>query len=301
MTRMCILFRAILLGIACLAFGCVGTARTVADQTVDVPFTFEAGYVVVEAKIRNDVLITFVLSTGSEFSSFDMAMLEKYKLQAYYTGVGIITGHNDQVMSYARVPDIRLGGEHESMLNMRLTSLAAQRKRTGRDIAGILGADFFSNRTVQFDFAKQVLRFLPKDAAVITTKTAEASHRSTLTMRYFNPKIVIPIADDVMINGKKIKTMFDTAQVTVVSVSAAAAKQLGLPPATDKAAPRADKISSLRLSETEDLSDLPVWVFPKNSTFDRDELEFGAVVGTVLLKNFIATFDYRKKLIILER
>ena len=39
---------------------------------------------------------------------------------------------------------------------------------------------------------------------------------------------------------------------------------------------------------------------PKGSEFDRDMKEFGAVVGTILLQNFVTTFDYRKLVVILE-
>lgn len=275
--------------------------KSIDDPIVEVPFAFEAGHVIVQAKIKNDVPVALILSTGAEHSSFDSGLMLKYKLPAYYTGVGVITGHNDQIVTFTTVPDIRIGGLHQSSLNMRLVSLDALTKRLGHEIAGILGIDFFKGRTVQFDFANKILRFLPKSEADSTIKSSGATRRSVFAMSYLKNQLAVPIVEDLTIQGKKFKTLFDTGAVTVVSLSASAAKQLGLSPPPDKGPPRPDKVTYLRLSADEEIPDLPVMVYAKGSDFDRDELDFAAVVGTVFLKNFNVTFDFRKKIIVLER
>jgi len=48
-----------------------------------------------------------------------------------------------------------------------------------------------------------------------------------------------------------------------------------------------------------ELTDVPV-LYGKGMGMDRDSKEFGAVAGTGLLQNFITTFDFRSKVIILE-
>ena len=275
--------------------------KTVDDPIVEVPFAFEAGHVIVSAKIRNSVPVEFILSTGAEHSSFDPSLLQKYKLPGYYAGVGVITGHNDRTVTFTTVPDIRVGGAYQSSLNMLFVSLAALSKRVGREIAGILGVDFFKGRTVQFDFANKILRFLPKSEGDLAIKGSGAPRRSVFAMSYVTDKLTMPIVDDVAIQGKKFRTMFDTGAVTVVSLSASAAKQIGLAPASERGSPRADRIASLRLGADEEITSVPVLVYGKGSDFDRDELEFGAVVGTILLQNFTVTFDFRKKVLILER
>ena len=295
-------FKALLLVTVFAASFSMGTAKSFDEAVVDVPFTFDSGYVVVQAKIKDDIPVELVVSTGSQFSSFDTAFLEKYKLQAYYAAVGIVTGHDDRVIALTRVPNLRIGPERHELLIMRLVSLAGLRQRVGSEVAGVLGADFLNDRSVQFDFARKVLRFLPKTDNQATSKAGGFSHRSILPMTDVSDRLVMPIVNTVTINSKKIRTSFDTGRVTVVSLSAAAAKQVGLAPAPDKTTPRADKISSLRLSENDDISDLPVLIYAeKGSDFEKDQLEFGALVGTVFLQNFLATFDYRKKVIILER
>jgi hypothetical protein len=76
------------------------------DAVIEVPFTLEKGHVIVKATIKDDKPVEVVLSTGSEHSFVNPLLLEKYKLQAFYTGVGIVTGHNDRTVSFTNVPDV---------------------------------------------------------------------------------------------------------------------------------------------------------------------------------------------------
>ncbi len=108
------------------------------------------------------------------------------------------------------------------------------------------------------------------------------------------------MAESVTFDGKKIKTLFDTGALTVVSLTSSAAKQIGLSAPPEKDEPRADKIGSLRFGEIEFMG-LPVMLHARGSDFDRDSAGYGAVVGIALLQNFVVTFDFRKGVIILER
>lgn len=290
----------VLLALVCVP--CVAHAA-LDDATTEVPFVFEKGHVVVQVRIKGEQLVDVIMATGSEHSMIDFEMLEKYKLSAYYTGEGIITGSSlDRTYSYTTVPEVRVGDIKMSALNMRLGSTADKSKRLGRQIFGIFGADFFKGRVAQFDFAKKVMRFLPQsvsDASKDKKVTSDTSGRVVLPMMFYNENLTLPVIENIIFDGKKIKTLFDTGTVTVIALSSSATKQLGLTPPPEKGAPRADKISSLRLNDYE-MTGVPASLYPKGSDFDRDNKEFGAVVGTILLQNFVVTFDFRSKLIILE-
>jgi hypothetical protein len=293
------------LKLALLALLCAPCAAGPAgDDASEVPFSFEQGYVIVQAKIRGDKPVEVILSTGSEHSSVDMGLLDKYKLSRYYAGEGIITGRStDKVVFFSTVPDVRLGGVQLSSLNMRLGSLAEISSRLGREIFGIFGADFFKGRAAQFDFAGKVLRFLPKAAAgALKDKKGGGGEAGSAVLPMVSDEegpTLLPVAERVTYNGKQVKTLFDTGTVAVVALSFAATKQLGLAP-PDKGAARQDKINSLRFDQYE-LTDVPAALYPKGSQFERDMKEFGAVAGSVLLQNFVVTFDFGNKLIILKR
>jgi hypothetical protein len=269
------------------------------QATTELPFVFERGHVLVQVMIKGNVPVEVVLATGAEHSHINVALLQKHDLRAYYTGEGIITGGpTDRTYSFASVPDIRVGDIKLTSLNMRLGTLVDISQRVGREIFGIFGADFFKGRVVQFDFAKRVVRFLPKSATDAIKKddkttAAAATNRIVLPMRSNAEQVTLPLVENVTFNGKKIKTLLDTGAVAVISISASAATQMGLTSPPEKSAPRADKVSSVRLDEYE-LTDVPVLLFAKGAGFD------GAIAGVGLLKAFVLTFDFSKRFVILE-
>jgi hypothetical protein len=264
-----------------------------------VPFSFEHGHVTVRATIKDGAPVEVILSTGSEYSRLDWALMDKYKLSGSYSGEWPVTGRNDRIYIFSTVHNVRVGGLKGMSLDMREGSLADVSRKLGREIFGVLGADYFRGRVAQFDFGKKVVRFLPQSPPD-PRKGAAAAGRAVLPMRFYKEWLTLPVSEQVTFDGKKIKTNFDTGVVTVVSLSAAATKQIGLESPPEKGAPRPDKVKSLRLNEHE-LNDVPVMLYAKGSHFDLDGKDFGAVAGAMLLQDFVATFDFRKKVIILER
>ncbi|HEV2801733.1 MAG TPA: hypothetical protein VGW12_14760 [Pyrinomonadaceae bacterium] len=259
----------------------------------EVPFSFEKGYVIVRASIKDEKEVEVVLATGSEHSVVDSGLLNKYKLPSFYSGEGPVMGNSqDRIYFYSPVTGIRVGDIKGLSLSMRLGSLADASGRVGREIFGILGADFFRGRVVQFDFKKKVVRFLPGSYP----GTAKSI---TLPMSYYKERVTLPIVENVTFDGKKIKTLLDTGNLTVLSLSPAAAKQLGLSSLPEKSEPRADKISSLRFLDYE-IAGVPALVYAKGTGFDRDIKEYGAVAGIALLQNFTSTFDFRTKVVVIE-
>ncbi|HEX7997587.1 MAG TPA: pepsin/retropepsin-like aspartic protease family protein [Pyrinomonadaceae bacterium] len=291
--------RLILTTLMLLAALVVPCAAAPGQAVSELPFVMERGHVLVQVKIKGETPVEVILATGAEHSTMDAALLEKYKLPAYYTGEGVITGGpTDRTYAFTNVPDIRVGGVKMTSLSMRFGSLADVSQRVGREIFGVFGADFFKGRVVQFDFAQKVVRFLPKsstDAVKKADKTsaAAASNRIILPMRSPSEQVTLPLVENVTLNGKKIKTLLDTGTVAVISISASAAKQMGLNGPPEKSPPRAETVGSVRLDEYE-LTDVPALLFAKGAGFE------GAIAGVGLLKAFVLTFDFSKKLVILE-
>ncbi len=281
---------------------CAPRAAAAADETGEVPFSFERGFVIVQAKIKGKEPAEVVVSTGAEYSSVDGGAAQKYKLQFYYTGVPPVTGHNDRIISYTQVPDLQVGPAGAS-LNMRLGSTAEVSRAVGREIFGVLGYDFLKGRTVQFDFGKKVLRFLDKQAAeALRAKAAGGAGllRMSEKENEFRQVLTMPLVEKVMLNEKPVKVLLDTGTVTALALGPSTAKKVGLEAPPEKGEPRTDSARQLRLGGAE-LSDVPVTIFAKGSGVETQLGDGGALAGTVLLRNFVATFDYRGKVVILER
>lgn len=267
--------------------------RALADEAVtEVPFTFEKGHVVVAAKIKDDVPVEVVLSTGAQYSVVDSSQLDKYKLQSFYAGEPPVTGTSaDRIYFFSDVRDIRVGGVSQTSLRMRLVSPIAASRTLGRNIFGIFGTDFFKGRVVQFDFKKKVVRFYKQAPALgadgITLKMEERSDP-------LRPGVMPPVVEGVTFNGKKSKLLLDTGIQTVVGLNSSTAKKLGFTAPADKGEPRSDVIASLRFG-TYEMTEVPVVISAKGTPLDQSLADHGAVAGTALLQNFVITFDFRDK------
>jgi hypothetical protein len=269
------------------------------DAVVEVPFTLEKGHVIVKATIKDDKPVEVVLSTGSERSYVNPLLLEKYKLQAFYTGVGIVTGHNDRTVSFTNVPDVRVGAAKASSLSMLFgaQTVATINERVGREIFGVLGADYFKGRVVQFDFRKKVVRFLPRLPDALK---AGGPGRAVMRFRYNADALVLPIVEDVTFNGRKVRTLFDTGALTVVSLTASGAKQAGLEALAGKGATVGGTVGSVRLGDIE-FNDVPARPASKLVNLNGESFGAEAVAGVGLLQNVVSTFDFPGKLLIIER
>ena len=106
-----------------LANQCIARSTNERD-VVEVPFSILKGLVIVDAKIKGNVPVKVALATGIEHSITDLAILEKYKLTAYYTADGPVTGRNDKTYTFTMVNGVSVGSskskrsKHASWLNV---------------------------------------------------------------------------------------------------------------------------------------------------------------------------------------
>jgi len=285
---------------------CAPCAAAPGDEAGEVPFKFEKGYVVVAGTIKGREPVEFIVSTGAERSTADFSVARKYELQGYYTGVPPVTGSSsDRIVSYTKVPDVRVGPVGAS-LDMFDGSTAEASKALGREIFGALGCDFFRGRTLQLDFGRRVMRFLDKASAeALRARAAGAAGAAVLEMTeredLLRRPVKLPLVGKVTFDGKPARVMLDTGVPAVVALTSSAAKRLGLEAPPEKGAPRAGTVGSLELGGVK-LSGVPVVVFPKGSPAEARLGEQGALAGSAFLQNFVVTFDFRGRgVVVLEQ
>jgi Aspartyl protease len=269
----------------------------------DIPFTIEKGYLVVSAKIKKDIPVEVIIATGSDVSIVDSESVKKYELRSAYTGVGIITGKNDRTVVFSDVSDLSIGDEKSKSLLMKIVNIESIRKKIGRDIFGILGSDFLKGKTLRIDFKKKVLNFVTqpkqKDDEVPKNPNRFVFKMDYLQQNIFGAETTLPVSTEITINGKKAKLLFDTGIPFPIAILPFALKDLGLD-MPDKETIKSSQIKSLKMFEYE-MNDIPSVSIGKNSSLDRDTKEYGSILGLGVLQNFVVTFDYKNKLIILER
>ncbi len=263
----------------------------------EIPFTFEKGHIIVAAKIKDKEPVEMAIATGLDSSLIGIDNIKKRNLKVYYSAVGPVTGRDDRTVNWTEITDIRLGDTHTTSLRMHLTGSMVNiiSKNIGREIFGVLGADFFKGRTVQFDFKKKVIRLLSNWKA-----PAQGSDQvAILPMLVDNMRpIKRPIVERVSFNGKPIKTLVDTGSVTVISFTASGAKDIGLPAIPAKSNPQTAKVS-LALEKIS-FPEVPAVVYSKDSDFDKDSEGYSAMIGIAVLQNFLITFDFGNAVVVLE-
>jgi len=295
-----------------LLCGLCGAATIINDASTEVPFSFEKGLVVVKAKIKKDILVEVVIATGSQYSIADSELLKKYKVPIDSRGAErppiLFTDLYGPIPDFVSVPDVSVGTAKTSSLSMGLGSTLQLSKAAGREIFAILGADFLKGRVVQVDFKNRVIRFFDHSLSELSRDKDEAA---LLTRRIILPmnesddplhlNLPTPAVVNATFNGKTARMLLNTGMITVVALSSSAAKKLGFTIPTEKSSPGSVRIASLRLG-TYELNDVPVVVAAKGTSIDQTLEQYGgAAAGSLFLQNFIVTFDFRSKVVILER
>jgi hypothetical protein len=277
------------------------------DTANEVPFSFEKGFVVVKAKIEKNVEVEVIISTGAEYSSADEVLLDKYKISRISRGGPpiFLSDIYGPLKVFTSVPDVSIGEAKATSLTMGVGSTAAVSKVLGREIFGILGANFFKDRVLQVDFKKKVLRFIDQFSAELSSDRTKAVSGSRIILRMIENEerlrehFTRPVVENVTFNGKIAKLLLDTGTVTVIALSSSAAKKLGYTVPSEKSSPRSDIVELLSFGGYE-LKSVPVVIYAKGTSIDWSLSEYGAVVGSLFLQNFVVTFDFRSKVVILE-
>jgi hypothetical protein len=281
-------------------FASLCVAQTAAPDGI--PFKFEKGFMIVDAKIKGNTPVQFVISTGSEYSVIDNDQMGKHKLQSSYAADDVVTGRpSDTTYSFVPVSSVSLAGGKSRDLQMRMGSMKRISEATGAEVFGALGADFFAGQIVQFDFKNNVIRFLDKapakdasggDAPIVLRMGEKASNPVRKTY-------VVPLVDGVKVNGKETKLLFDTGRSMAIALSAASATKAGLTAPEENAPPREDKIA-LDLA-AQQIPDVPVAIVAKGPAGERSLNSYPAIAGSSFLREFLVTFDFKNKVVVLQR
>lgn len=279
--------------------------RALATAANDIPFSFENGFIVVEARMKGDVPVNVVIATGSEHSIASVELLQKYGLQIGIGAEGPVTGRNDKTYSFTKVSSVSIGDSKSKDVPMRLGSMVQISRMVGREVFASLGADFFEGQAVQIDFKNKVLRFLDKPAVETLKDKSAAANKILLQMAEkesnpFQKTVRMPLVTEVTFDGKKSKLLLDTGKPAHLALSLSVAKNVGFTLPAENDPPREERVKSMRLGTTE-MTDLPVTVFPKGSNVEKSIAKYGAVAGSVFLQNFVMTLDFRSGLVVLER
>ncbi|BDI32733.1 hypothetical protein CCAX7_47840 [Capsulimonas corticalis] len=275
-----------------------------ADKSVDVPFTFDQGEIVVAATI-NDHPVRLIVDSGAgtSFITGKASDAIGLKPQGDIAAVGYGGAAATGIATKATIDLPGLARIHGQLIYVIKDSKVAQALNDRAQVDGALGYDLFARFRVHIDYDKHILRLT--DHSVPVSASAGATH---WPIRLINKT---PVAAAI-IDGKHAGNfLVDTGDTGSVHLYTRFARKNGLLPtaATPGATSRTGVGIGGAISETQTdghtltigkigIRNISVSTIAGAGVSDLSELAGG--IGGDVLKRFDVTFDYPNLTILLE-
>lgn len=177
-----------------------------AQDVAEVPFVIEEGNMVVEIKVKKELMLRMAVSFSLP-SSYDMMKLKKAGIE--YPAMMAPQGLTDKFTPMSEVSDFYLGGLKSEGVNMYWDADNDLLPRPKKRLDGVLGFNFFSGsymkRIIQIDYEKSVMRFFKKAPQISSTPIKFSARVSESNLK---DRMLIAF-DDFEAAGKKMKAGLD--------------------------------------------------------------------------------------------
>lgn len=272
---------------------------------VEVPFEFVHNQIVLQVNIGDRGPFSMLLDTNTDPSAIDLATARGLGLKLSGKGMQGTGGGTDVNLAYeTRLPLVKVGSITAKDVYAAAINLTKTADRMGQPLHGVLGHSFLQGRIFQIDYPARKVRFYadsPFPAKLEGTPT-----RTVISFRYDNDVMI----DDVYINGQKVRGTLDTGSSGTFGLTPAGIKLLGLENASVKVSEKTSVgyngefqtktgvLQTVRVgSITIDSAEATFWL-PGTG---HDHAKFHVNIGNLFLKDFVVTFDFRSKLVVLEK
>jgi predicted aspartyl protease len=305
-----VLHRFVIAHLLIALWSCVALSQSSNKPIAEVPFAFDHTSVIIQVKVNGKGPFNMVLDTGSDVATIDLATAKKLGLNLKSTAGQATGGGSEKSQVFlTQIPQVEIGDLASKNIVAVAVDLSKSSQVLGKTLHGVLGYNVLKNRIVQFDYPKRVIRFYSSSPYPKADPASNNDRRVVLPFRLGDDS---PIIDDVYVNGEKIKAVIDTGGGgTYFALMPETISSLGLEQEMSQAAPdsrgvgvngvitsRKGKIKTLRVGSIN--IDSPTIIFyPKG--VGKDNRKFGGAIGNAFLQNFVVTFDYLNKTVVLER
>lgn len=284
----------------------VAQPQTVAGASfVEVPFDFVKNEIALQVKINGRGPFTMLLDTDTNPSGIDSALARELGLKLGSTGQRASGGGSEINLVYAtRLPVVEIGSLTARDVTAATISLVKLGERLGTPVQGVLGYSFLKDRIVQIDYPARKLRFYarsPFPPQVTTTAT-----RTVISFRYEDELLI----DDVYLNGQKVRGTLDTGSSSAFNLTPEAVTALKLEEDVRNGKVtssvgyngehqgRSGTLKAVRLGEISiESAETNFWL-PGTG---HDKKQYQVNIGNVFFKDYVVTFDFRSKIVVLEK
>lgn len=136
-----------------------GYSRTSPTLPLSVPFDFENNQIYLRVGINNQEPVWFVLDSGASGCLIDATVAKRFGLVTHGEVRGTGAGKGTYEITFTDNVSYHLGGLRVTVPQSYVIDLSAQPTIVGRQIAGIVGYDFFERYVVAVDYDASVVTF----------------------------------------------------------------------------------------------------------------------------------------------
>lgn len=275
-----------------------GPATTIpSTQTIEMPFDFSQGVVMLQVDFGGSRPARLVLDTGNPTTALDTEAAQEIGLplsDADKQTVG--SGANATVYYRIKPPKFLLGATEFSAGHLAVAPVRKSLQAIGLNCDGLLGYGALKDRVVQIDYPSRRLRFL--NAADAKAALARGQSFAISWKKYWSKSPDLVTVDDVQVDGHRLCAQVDTALRFSAVLFSTKLTWLRSEPATGVATVRYEEADlpparitgGLALGDRRLGSDVTVYIAGADAHVPETDLS--VILGTAFFQNTVLTLDF---------
>ena len=280
------------IGVTCLMAGAAHATG------IEVPFEFDHNEIFVEVRVNGQGPYRMLVDTGTSPSVIDRDVALKLGLKLGAVGNGSGAGTAEIRAQETLFDTLDVGSLHASKVEALSVDLAPIKAKLGPTLIGVLGYSLFRGRIVQFDYPHGKLRFLD------TFAEPSVPPDKVVTLPFRLNEANGPIITAVLVKNRALTAILDTGSGRMLLFTPDGARRVGLADeiAKGKAVQSAGYAGRFSMIEgrVARVKIGTLTVEGPSATFTQkgtgyDNQVYDVNIGNALLKDFVVTFDYKKK------
>ncbi len=297
--------------LACMIVLLSAHLLTIAAQNrqtpAEIPFEFTHNEIVVQVKIGGKGPYSVLIDTDTDPSAIDLATARELGLVQSSKSYPASGGGNDaNAFHLTHLSVVELGNITVKDVSAGTIDLAKLSAKMERPIQGVLGYSFLRDRIIQIDYPQSKIRFYAESPYPGILNAPNTVNTIAVPFRYDEGVLI----DSVFVNGQKMKATLDTGSSGAFALTPEAIATLGLEEAArdgnteefvgynGKYESKTGILKSVRLGRLSVDSTQATFWLPGTG---HDKKKFQVNIGNDFFKDFVMTFDFRAKIVVLER